>query len=105
MGRVIRADLDQLPSYVPGRSIPGAVKLASNEVAAAPLPSVIAAIAEAAAGANRYPDNSVTALRARLAAQLDVPTSQVATGPGSVALCEHLVRITCGPANEVVFAW
>lgn len=105
MGRVIRPDLDQLPSYVPGRSIPGAVKLASNEVAAAPLPSVIAAIAEAAAGANRYPDNSVTALRARLAAQLDVPTSQVATGPGSVALCEHLVRTTCGPANEVVFAW
>jgi histidinol-phosphate aminotransferase len=105
MGRVIRADLHQLPSYVPGRSIPGAVKLASNEVAVSPLPSVVAAIADAAAGVNRYPDNSAPALRERLAAELDVPTGQVATGPGSVALCEHLVRATCGPADEVVFAW
>ncbi|MGH8919096.1 MAG: hypothetical protein ACRD0H_12360, partial [Actinomycetes bacterium] len=28
----VRADLESLPVYVPGRSIPGAVKLASNEV-------------------------------------------------------------------------
>jgi histidinol-phosphate aminotransferase len=105
MDRVIRADLDQLPSYVPGRNIPGAVKLASNEVAVAPLPNVIAAITDAAAGINRYPDNSATALRNRLGRKLDVPPSQVAVGAGSVALCEHLVRATCGSADEVVFAW
>jgi histidinol-phosphate aminotransferase len=105
MGGVIRADLDQLPSYVPGRSIPGAVKLASNEVAAAPLPNVIAAIRDAAAGVNRYPSNAATALLDSLRARLNVPTRQLAVGPGSVALCEQLVRATCGPADEVVFAW
>lgn len=105
MAGVIRSDLDQLPSYVPGRSIPGAVKLASNEVAAAPPPNVMAAICDAAAGVNRYPSNTASALLDRLCARLDVPTSQVAVGAGSVALCEHLVRATCGPADEVVFAW
>ena len=105
MGGVIRADLAQLSSYVPGRSIPGAVKLASNEVAAAPLPPVIAAICDAAAGVNRYPSNSASALADRLGARLNVPTSQIAAGAGSVALCEQLVQATCGPADEVVFAW
>jgi histidinol-phosphate aminotransferase len=105
MGGMIRADLNQLPSYVPGRSIPGAVKLASNEVAAAPLPNVIAAICDAAAGVNRYPSNAATALLDSLGARLNVPTRRLAVGPGSVALCEQLVHATCGPADEVVFAW
>lgn len=104
-GLVIRSDLDQLPSYVPGRSIAGAVKLASNEVAAAPLPSVVAAISDAATGLNRYPNNAATALADRLAARLDVPRFQLAIGAGSVALCQQLVQATCGPADEVLFAW
>jgi histidinol-phosphate aminotransferase len=101
----IRADLDSLPEYVPGRSIPGAVKLASNEVSAGPLPSVIAAISDAAAGANRYPDNRATALLDRLALTLDVPPPQLVVGCGSVTLCQQLVQATCGPADEVLFAW
>ncbi|MBV9730237.1 MAG: histidinol-phosphate transaminase, partial [Pseudonocardiales bacterium] len=100
-----RADLDSLPSYVPGRSIPGAVKLASNEVSAGPLPSVIKAISDAAADVNRYPDNRATALVDRLALRLDVPPSQLAVGCGSVMLCQQLVQATCGPADEVLFAW
>ncbi len=100
-----RADLESLPVYIPGRTIPGAVKLASNEVSAGPLPSVVAAIADAAAGVNRYPDNGVTALLERLAARLDVPRSQVAAGCGSVALCQQLVQATCGRDDEVLFAW
>ncbi|MDQ3762118.1 MAG: pyridoxal phosphate-dependent aminotransferase [Actinomycetota bacterium] len=100
-----RADLGSLPGYVPGRSIPGAVKLASNEVSAGPLPSVIAAICDAAADVNRYPDPEATALVDRLAVRLDVPPSHLAIGCGSVALCQQLVQATCGPADEVVFAW
>ena len=34
----IRPDLDALPAYVPGRTIPGAIKLASNEVTLPPPP-------------------------------------------------------------------
>lgn len=100
-----RADLESLPGYVPGRSIPGAVKLASNEASAGPLPSVVAAIRDAAEGINRYPDNGAVALVDRLAVRLDVPPAHLAVGAGSVALCQQLVQATCGPTDEVLFAW
>ncbi|MGH4024913.1 MAG: pyridoxal phosphate-dependent aminotransferase [Pseudonocardiaceae bacterium] len=100
-----RADLELLPSYIPGLNIPGAVKLASNEVSAGPLPSVVAAIAEAAADVNRYPDNGVTTLLDRLAARLDVPQARLSAGCGSVTLCQQLLLAVCGPEDEVLFAW
>ena len=57
MTRLTRADLDALPTYVPGRSpadlarelgLPEAIKLASNEVPYGPLPGVVEAVTEAA---------------------------------------------------------
>ena len=102
----IRADLDTLPAYVPGRNIPGAIKLASNEVTLPPPPRVLAAIAEAAALGNRYPDLSVTSLTNRLADDFGLDPARVAVGCGSVSLCQQLVSITCRePGDEVVFAW
>ncbi|HVV23045.1 MAG TPA: histidinol-phosphate transaminase [Pseudonocardiaceae bacterium] len=100
-----RADLAQLPDYVPGRSIPGAIKLASNEVSAGPLPSVVAAISEAATGVNRYPDSGAAALVARLAERFAVGETHLAVGCGSVTLCQQLVQATCTDADEVVFGW
>ena len=100
-----RPDLDLLPAYVPGRSTPGAVKLASNEVADGPLPSVVAAITAAAAGINRYPDTGSTALAAALAVRLGVDAAQVVVGNGSVSVCQQLVQATCADGDEVVFAW
>jgi histidinol-phosphate aminotransferase len=100
-----RADLASLPSYVPGRTIPGAIKLASNEVSAGPLPSVVTAIAEAATGVNRYPDSGCTELTGRLADKLGVPADHLALGCGSVTLCQQLVQATCTENDEVLFAW
>jgi histidinol-phosphate aminotransferase len=103
---LIRPDLDTLPAYVPGRAIPGAIKLASNEVCLPPTPPVLAAIAEAAAAGNRYPDLAVTGLTARLADFLGVDAERIAIGCGSVTLCQQLVQATClEPSDEVVFAW
>jgi histidinol-phosphate aminotransferase len=90
---------------VPGRAVPGAVKLASNEVPYGPLPGVAEAIAEAAAGAHRYPDLAVVALREALADRYGVDPERVATGCGSVALAEHLIRAACLPGDEIVYAW
>ncbi|MBX5332476.1 MULTISPECIES: histidinol-phosphate transaminase [Nocardiaceae] len=101
----IRPDLDAIPAYVPGRSFPGAIKLASNETTQGPLPSVREAIAEAAGGVNRYPDIRATALVESLAKKLGVAPENVAAGNGSVALCQEVVQITCGPGDEVIFAW
>ncbi|MBO0870803.1 MAG: histidinol-phosphate transaminase [Micromonosporaceae bacterium] len=101
-----RPDLASLPAYIPGRTVPGAVKLASNEVPYGPLPGVVEAIAEAAAGSHRYPDMGVVALREALAEAYRVDPARVVTGCGSVALAESLARTTClGPQDEIVYAW
>jgi len=114
MTRLTRPDLDALPSYVPGRSptdlarelgLPEAIKLASNEVPYGPLPGVPEAITQAAAGVHRYPDMGVVALRDALAERYGVTPDRVATGCGSVALAEHLVRTTCLPGDEVIYSW
>jgi len=100
-----RADLDALPTYVPGRTVPGAVKLASNEVPYGPLPGVVEAITEAAANAHRYPDMAAVALRAALADRLEVDPERIATGCGSVALAEHLATATCRDGDEILYSW
>ncbi|HTJ32985.1 MAG TPA: histidinol-phosphate transaminase [Dactylosporangium sp.] len=100
-----RPDLDALPAYVPGRTVPGAIKLASNEVPYGPLPGVVEAVTEAVSGVHRYPDMGVTELRGRIAERLGVEAERIATGCGSVALFEHLFRVTCMPGDEAVYAW
>jgi len=100
-----RADLDQLPAYVPGRTIAGAIKLASNEVSAGPLPSVVAAIAAAGVEVNRYPDSGSGALVTRLAQRFGVDEDQLSVGCGSVTLCQQLLQATCTPSDEVVYGW
>ncbi|WP_137725751.1 histidinol-phosphate transaminase [Prescottella subtropica] len=100
-----RADLASIPTYVPGRSYPGAIKLASNETTQGPLPGVAQAVADAATHANRYPDNTASALIAALSQALGVPAENIAAGCGSVALCQELVQVTCGAGDEVLYAW
>jgi histidinol-phosphate aminotransferase len=103
--RLTRADLEDLPSYVPGRTVPGAIKLASNEVPYGPLPGVLEAITEAVGGFHRYPDMGVIALRQVLAERCGVDPDRIATGCGSVALAEHLAHATCVPGDEVIYSW
>lgn len=105
MSHLTRPDLDLLPAYVAGRSISGAIKLASNEVPYGPLPGVVEAIAEAAAQSHRYPDMGVIALREKLAERYGVEPERVATGCGSVAMAEHLARATCLPGDEIIYSW
>ncbi|MCU1659786.1 MAG: aminotransferase [Pseudonocardiales bacterium] len=97
--------LGTLPGYVPGRSVPGAIKLASNETPYPPLPHVVDRIAAAAGAANRYPDNGSSELTAALAARFGVPADRVAVGCGSVALCTQLVQAVADADDEVVYAW
>ena len=62
---MLRRALAELPAYVPGARSPvgaAAFKLSSNENPFPPLPSVMAAIADAAVDVNRYPDMYATEL-------------------------------------------
>ena len=53
----LRPELADLPAYTPGKTVPGAIKIASNETVHGPLPSVRTAIKKATDSINRYPDN------------------------------------------------
>ncbi len=105
MRRLTRPDLDRLPKYVPGRTVPGSIKLASNEVPFGPLPGVVEAIAGAAGQTHRYPDLAAVALRDMLAERYGVDPDRVATGCGSVAMAEHIARVTCMPGDEMLYSW
>ncbi|MBD3782117.1 MAG: histidinol-phosphate transaminase [Micrococcales bacterium] len=106
----LRDALAALPAYTPGRPATVreglvAYKISSNENPYPPLPSVLEAVRDAAAGMNRYPDMAVTALTEAIAARLGVPAARISTGPGSVGVLDQLVRATCDDGDEVVFAW
>jgi histidinol-phosphate aminotransferase len=105
-GPRLRAALDAVPSYRPGRPAPdGAYKVSSNENPYPPLPSVVEAVERAAARLNRYPDFASQRLVDALAARHDVPPAHVAVGTGSVGVAQQLVQATAGAGDEVVFAW
>ena len=98
-----------LPAYTPGKTVPGAIKLASNETVDGPLPGVREAIAAAAETINRYPDNGHVALKEHLARHLSkdgyFAPENIAVGCGSVSLCQQLIQITSTVGDEVVFGW
>jgi histidinol-phosphate aminotransferase len=94
-----------LPAYTPGKTVPGAIKLASNETVDGPLPSVRAAIDKAVDSINRYPDNGYVELKEHLAKHVDFAPEHIAAGAGSVSLCQQLIQITSTVGDEVMFGW
>ena len=79
--------------------------MSSNEVAHSPLPSVVSAIVDAANEINRYPDPFTTKLVAALSEKFSVPVDQIATGTGSVGVCQQIVQAVAGAGDEVIYAW
>ncbi|MGN6613166.1 MAG: histidinol-phosphate transaminase [Angustibacter sp.] len=106
----LRATLDAIPAYVPGKPAPAqpgvtTYKLSSNENPYPPLPAVQAVVEQAAASMNRYPDMFATGLVQAIADHVGVAAECVATGTGSVGVLGQIVAATCGEGDEVVFAW
>ncbi|MGV9798497.1 histidinol-phosphate transaminase [Mycobacterium sp. NPDC003449] len=101
----LRPEMADLPAYTPGKTVPGAIKIASNETVHGPLPGVRDAILKATENVNRYPDNGYLDLRERLGKHVDVAPENVAVGCGSVSLCQQLIQITSTVGDEVLFAW
>jgi histidinol-phosphate aminotransferase len=105
MTEPIRADLESIPLYVPGKALPEALKLSSNEVPYGPLPGVAEAVAETVGQTHRYPDLAVARLREALAERLGVDVDRITTGTGSVALIGHLMQAIADPGCDVVYSW
>ncbi|MEV6793814.1 histidinol-phosphate transaminase [Streptomyces sp. NPDC051320] len=105
----LRAVLDDIPAYVPGKPAaaggPVAYKLSSNENPYPPLPGVMESTVAAAGSFNRYPDMACTGLMNELAGRFGVPVSHLAAGTGSVGVAQSLLQVTSGPGDEVIYAW
>ena len=110
MNPQLRPEMAKLPTYKAGKKVEPvngltAYKLSSNEVAHAPLPSVVSAIVDAANEINRYPDPFTSKLVAALSEKFSVPVDQIATGTGSVGVCQQIVQAVVGAGDEVIYAW
>ena len=100
--------IGRLPDYpvAGGYSLPDDVAmLASNESPWPPAPQELEAAARAAAGANRYPDPSNSALRTALSKRYGVPANRIAVGNGSVDLLMAAGEALLEPGAELVYAW
>jgi histidinol-phosphate aminotransferase len=106
--------LDALPHYEGGMDLERAralyetdevIKLASNESPWGPHPAVLEKVADAAANANRYPDQYASLLRKRIAERYDFNPDGITVSNGS---CEVLLAASlalCEPGAEIVYAW
>ena len=106
----IRPTIADLPTYKAGKKVAGVsgldpYKLSSNENPTEPLPSVLKAIADASLEINRYPDPFVTELTNALAKKFNVGPETIATGTGSVGVCQQIMQAVAGPGDEVIYAW
>ena len=104
-----RSVLDRFAAYRPGRMATApdgrSHKLSSNESPYGPLPSVVDAIAAAAADVNRYPDNGAQALIEAVATRFGVPAAHIAVGCGSVGVTQQLLEAIGEPGAQVLYAW
>lgn len=100
-----RAVVESMPVYVPGKSIPNAVKLSANENPYPPLPAVVSTLADQLAGINRYPDMAAVEVRTRIAEHYGVRFEEVAVGAGSVEVAQQLINASASEGDEVIFAW
>ena len=106
----VRDCIESLPTYKAGKKAEAVdslapYKLSSNEIALAPLPSVLQVIASAALEINRYPDPFAMGLLNALAEKLGVSTTCIAVGTGSVGVCQQIVQAMADAGDEVIFAW
>jgi histidinol-phosphate aminotransferase len=105
MSKLLRPVLAELPSYVPGRTVPGSIKLASNESGYPMLPVVADQLHEVLLAANRYPDTNSVELTELIASRFGLDPAQVAVGNGSVAVCTQIITATVDAGDDVMFAW
>ena len=109
----IRSEVRQIVAYSPGKpedevarelGLTQIAKLASNENPEAPFPEVQRAIAAAAGGVNRYPDNERFRLTEALSEHLGVPAESIMIGAGSTELLLCLAAAV-GGGGSMVYAW
>lgn len=110
----IRREIERITPYRAGaaieeiarrRGLSEVVKLASNENPYPPFPEVAEAIARAAPGLNRYPEQGAGRLTAALSQAIGVPAESLWCGAGSSELLTAAARALGGPGTSFVYPW
>jgi histidinol-phosphate aminotransferase len=103
-----RPSILSVEPYVGGESkVPGVnriIKLSSNEGAFGPPPAAVAAIANMAKDAHRYPDGGATALREAIGARFGLDPARIVCGNGSDELLSMLILAYGGEGTELVMS-
>ena len=105
--------LKTLPTYQPGRPIEEVarelgmpaneiIKVASNENPFGPSPLALAALQQAIAGVNLYPDGNAFYLKQKLAAKLGVEPANLVLGNGSNEIIEFVGHALLIPGADIV---
>ena len=106
-GPQAKSGILDIQPYVPGKS--GAkggkiYKLSANESAVGASPKALAAYAESANEIERYPDGSVTALRAAIAKRHGLKAENIVCGAGSDEILQLLTHAYLGPGDEAIYS-
>lgn len=104
MDELLRPVVAGIKEYVPGKTVAGAVKLASNENPFGPSPLALEAIAKEARNLHIYPDQRSTLLREALGRKLGVGDDSIICGNGSDDIMQVLGSTYLNPGDEVVIS-
>jgi histidinol-phosphate aminotransferase len=105
-GPLPRPVLATLPEYSRAAGLDTVRWVASsNESSTAPAPAAVAAMADAATRANRYPDVAGNKLVQAIAGRLELDAGQVVVGAGSLALLGQVLGAYAPPGSSVIHAW
>jgi len=99
-----RKAIKNLKPYTPGKEIPGAIKLASNENPLGPSPQAMDAIRHAADQLSLYPDGNCTNLKNKLSQKYCIKPENIVVGNGSDEILLLIAGAFIEPGDEVVIA-
>jgi len=100
--RQIKDNLKDLKPYIPGKTVEGAVKLASNENALGCSPKATQAVKEFADRLNLYPDGYCSQLRITVSNQMKISSNQLIFGNGSDELLLLIAGAFVDNGDEVI---
>ncbi len=100
----LKANIVAMKAYIPGKTIPGAVKLSSNENPLGPSPEALKAVREALDGVHRYPDGAAAALKTALSQLWGEAPNSIMVANGSDEVFALLAAAWIGPGENAVSA-
>ncbi len=101
MEEFIRPEIKGIKDYTPGKTVPGLIKLASNENPFGPSPKALEAIKKAGKTLHIYPDQKSTLLREALAKKFGLKENNTIIGNGSDEIMQ-IAAATYLKSNEEV---